>query len=57
MCAAGADDMTQVPESSPSSVAYDIAGDYFQVLCNISAAHMVRQQSFLIITLEWEYSS
>ncbi len=35
------------------------AGDYFQALPNIiaPAALMVRQQSSLIITLEWEYSS
>ncbi len=43
----------------PSSVAYDIAGDYFQALRHIiaPAAPTVRQQSSLIITLEWEYSS
>ncbi len=43
----------------PSSVAYDIAGDYFQALRHITApaALMVRQQSSLIITPEWEYSS
>ncbi len=37
---------------------YDIA-DYIQALRNIiaTAAPMVRQQSFLIITPEWEYSS
>ncbi len=37
----------------------DIAGDYFQALRNITApaASMVRQQSSLIITPEWEYSS
>ncbi len=42
-----------------NSVAYDIAGDYFQALSNITApaALMVRQQSSLIITPEWEYSS
>ncbi len=36
-----------------------IAGDYFQALRNIiaPAALMVRQQSSLIITPEWEYSS
>ncbi len=36
-----------------------LAGDYFQALSNIiaPAALMVRQQSSLIITLEWEYSS
>ncbi len=41
------------------SVAYDIAGDYFQALRHITApaALMVRQQSSLIITPEWEYSS
>ncbi len=35
------------------------AGDYFQALRNIiaPAALMVRQQSSLIITPEWEYSS
>ncbi len=31
-----------------------LAGDYFQALRNII---VVRQQSSLIITLEWEYSS
>ncbi len=36
-----------------------LAGDYFQMLRNIiaPAAAMVRQQSSLIITPEWEYSS
>ncbi len=36
-----------------------LAGDYSQVLRNIiaPAALTVRQQSSLIITLEWEYSS
>ncbi len=36
-----------------------LAGDYFQALCNITApaALMVGQQSSLIITPEWEYSS
>ncbi len=35
------------------------AGDYFQVLRHITApaAQIVRQQSSLIITPEWEYSS
>ncbi len=35
-----------------------VAGDYFQALRHIiaPAALMVRQQSSLIITLEWEYS-
>ncbi len=35
------------------------AGDYFQALRHITApaAPMVRQQSSLIITPEWEYSS
>ncbi len=28
--------MTQRLKVVPSSVAYDIAGDYFQVLCNIT---------------------
>ncbi len=38
----------------PSSVAYDVAGDYFQALRHIiaPAAPMVRQQSSLIIKLE-----
>ncbi len=51
--------MTQHLKVVPSSVAYDIAGDYFQVLRHIiaPAAQMVRQQSSLIITPEWEYSS
>ncbi len=31
-----------------------LAGDYFQALCNII---VVQQQSSLIITPEWEYSS
>ncbi len=46
------------PENSPQ-LGYDIAGDYFQALRNIiaPAAPMVRQQSSLIITPEWEYSS
>ncbi len=48
--------MTQHLKVVPSSVAYDIAGDYFQALRNITAL-MVRQQSSLIITPEWEYSS
>ncbi len=36
-----------------------LAAVYFQALCNIiaPAAPMVRQQSFLIITPEWKYSS
>ncbi len=36
-----------------------LSGDYFQALRNIiaPAALMVRQQSSLIITPEWEYSS
>ncbi len=52
-------DVTQRLKVVPSSVAYDIAGDYFQVLRHITApaAQMVRQQSSLIITPEWEYSS
>ncbi len=51
--------MMQCLKVVPSSVAYDIAGDYFQALRHIivPAAPMVRQQSSLIITLEWEYSS
>ncbi len=51
--------MTQRLKVVPSSVAYDIAGDYFQALSHIiaPAALMVRQQSSLIITPEWEYSS
>ncbi len=45
------------PESSPQL--YYLARDYFQALRNIiaPAALMVRQQSSLIITPEWEYSS
>ncbi len=41
-------------ESSPQET-----GDYFQVLRHITApaALMVRQQSSLIISPEWEYSS
>ncbi len=41
------------------ALAYDIAGDYFQALRHITApaAQMVLQQSSLIITPEWEYSS
>ncbi len=44
--------MTQRLNVVPSSVAYDIAGDYFQALRHIiaPAALMVRQQSSLIIT-------
>ncbi len=43
--------MTQRLKVVPSSVAYDIAGDYFQALRHIApAALMVRQQSSLIIT-------
>ncbi len=36
-----------------------LAGEYFQVLRNIiaPAAPMIRQQSSLVITPEWEYSS
>ncbi len=51
--------MTQRLKVVPSSVAYDIAGVYFQTLRHIiaPAALMVRQQSSLIITPEWEYSS
>ncbi len=51
--------MTQRLKVVPSSVAYDIAGDYFQALRHITvpAAPMVRQQSSLIITPESEYSS
>ncbi len=48
-------DMTQRLKVVPSSVAYDIAGDSFQALRHITAP--VRQQSSLIITPEWEYSS
>ncbi len=42
--------MTQRLKVVPSSVAYDIAGDYFQALRHITApaALMVRQQSSLI---------
>ncbi len=41
------------------SLSLRLAGDYFQALRNITApaAPMVRQQSSLIITPEWEYSS
>ncbi len=51
-----------VPENSPQLqyiITSYLAGDYFQALRNIiaPAAHMVWQQSSLIITLEWEYSS
>ncbi len=47
-------DMTQRLKVVPSSVTYDIAGDYFQALRHIiaPAALMVRQQSSLIITPE-----
>ncbi len=47
-------DITQRLKVVPSSVAYDIAVDYFQVLRHITApaALMVRQQSSLIITPE-----
>ncbi len=46
--------VTQRLKVVPSSVAYDIAGDYFQALHHIiaPAAPMVRQQSSLIITPE-----
>ncbi len=52
-------DMTQHLKVVPSSVAYDISGDYFQALRHIivPAEPMVRQQSSLIITPEWEHSS
>ncbi len=43
--------MTQRLKVVPSSVAYDIAGDYFQALRHITAP-MVLQQSSLIITPE-----
>ncbi len=44
--------MTQRLKVVPSSVAYDIAGDYFQALCHIiaPAAQIVQQQSSLIDT-------
>ncbi len=44
--------MMQRLKVDPSSVAYDIAADYFQVLRHIiaPAAPMVQQQSSLIIT-------
>ncbi len=47
--------MTQRLKVVPSSVAYDIAGDYFQALRHITApaALMVRQQSSLIITPDY----
>ncbi len=47
-------DITQRLKVVPSSVAYDIAGDYFQALRHITApaAPMVGQQSSLIITPE-----
>ncbi len=53
-------DITQRLKVVPSYIITSyLAGDYFQALCNIiaPAALMVRQQSSLIITLEWEYSS
>ncbi len=48
-----------VPEYSPQLGNYDITGVYFQALHHIiaPAAPMVRQQSSLINTPEWEYSS
>ncbi len=52
-------DITQRLKVVPSYIITSyLAGDYFQALRNITALlHMVRQQSSLIITLEWEYSS
>ncbi len=45
--------MTQRLEVVPSYIITSyLAGDYFQALCNITAALMVRQQSSLIITSE-----
>ncbi len=43
----------------PSYIIGYWAGDYFQALRHViaPAAPMVRQQSSLIITPEWEYSS
>ncbi len=43
----------------PSYIIGYWAGDYFQALRHITApaAQMVQQQSSLIITPEWEYSS
>ncbi len=51
--------MTQRLKVVPSSVAYDIAGDYFQALRHIiaPAAPMVRQQSSLISTRNEKYCS
>ncbi len=53
-------DRTQRLKVVPSwGLSLHLAGDYFQALRNITApaALMVRQQSSLIITPEWEYSS
>ncbi len=55
-----ADDITQSLKVVPGYIITSyLAGDYFQALCNITTpdALMVRQQSSLIITPEWEYSS
>ncbi len=59
ICGSRRSDMTQRLKVVPSSVAYDIAGDYFQALRHITApaAQMVTAAKFLIITPEWEYSS
>ncbi len=59
-CTKTDNDITQRLKIVPSYIITSyLAGDYFQVLRNIiaPAALMVRQQSSLIITPEWEYSS
>ncbi len=59
MSAAGAMIWRSAWKKSPAISYCYLAGDYFQALRNIiaPAALMVRQQSSLIITPEWEYSS
>ncbi len=54
-----ADDITQRLKVVRSYIIGYWAGDYFQALRHIiaPAALMVRHQSSLIITPEWEYSS
>ncbi len=51
--------MTQRLKVVPSYIIGYWAGDYFQALRHIiaPAAQIVQQQSSLIITPEWEYSS
>ncbi len=46
--------MTQRLKVVPSSVAYDIAGDYFQVLRHITApaAQIVQQQSYSLVIFD-----